>query len=623
MSAAAAGTLERSIYYSGNRPTVTDLFCGAGGSSEGAEWAGAEVKVAANHWQKAIDVHQMNHDETRHDCADITQVDFRRYPATDILIGSPECTNHANAKGVSRKKQQADLFGQDFDIEAERSRATMWDMARAAETMAMRGKPYKAIIVENVVEAAGWTMWAAWLMAMTNPFGNVHYDYQILSHNSMHHGVPQSRDRIYVIFTLKGLKPNLELELEAWCERCEGVVACRQAFRPGKRVGKYKRQYHYCCTTCHSRVEPPTNPALSIIDWKIPMTRIGDRKKPLAKATMARIDTGIDRYWPDPFLHQAAGNVYQRPGSTCRSKALTDPIGAQTTTVQHGIVSPTDDPEGFLVQTGHTGGKGRAFEHRTTPLDQPHPTVAASDDRQSLVALPFMVQSHGKDSPSRTRSTGEPAYSQTASGTQGLVAPPDDVEGAFLIRNHGGMKDAPFMSSPIGNPVPTLTTAANQSLIVHMRNHGEAVPAATHPVNGVSAGGNHHALLVPNNTNNIPTPVTEPTGAMTTGNRMGLLAPYYGNGQAQLLTDPAMTMTTRDRAALVEVPQVARINALDCFFRMLDPAEVAMAMAFPRGYIPTDGYTKRDRVRLAGNAVTPPVMAWIIGRIIQALELAA
>lgn len=612
----ATATLDKPGY-SGTRPTVTDLFCGAGGSSEGAEWAGAEVAVAANHWQKAIDVHQANHQDTRHDCADITQVDFRRYPATDILIGSPECTNHANAKGVSRKRQHASLFDQDFDVEAERSRATMWDMARAAEEMGLRGTPYKAIIVENVVEAASWTQWPAWLMAMVNPAPGIHYEYRILSHNSRHHGVPQSRDRIYIVFWLKGLKPDLELELPAWCERCDKVVASRQAFRPGKSIGKYKRQYHYCCTTCHSRVEPPSNPAISIIDFTIPMTQIKDRDRPLAAATMRRIETGIERYYPTPFVHQAAGNVYQRPGSTCRSKGLDEPLGSQTTTVQHAIV----DPEGFLVQTGHSGGNGRAFEHRTQPLGDPHPTVAASDDRQSLVMWPFMFQTHGKDSPSRVRSTEDPAFTQTASGTQGLVAA--DIDMAFLTRNHGGMKDAPFMSSSIDDPVPTLTTAANQSLIVHMRNHGEAIPAATEPVNGVSAGGNHHGLLVPNNTNNVPTPTSEPAGAMTTGNRHGFLLPYYGKGLAAPLDAPSPTVTTRDKFGLVEMPQVAAIDPMECWFRMLDPAEVAAAMAFPPGYIPTEGYTKRDRVRLAGNAVTPPVMAWLVSRVIQAMEVAA
>lgn len=63
--------------------TVTDLFCGAGGSSTGAAAAGMEIRLAANHWQQAIDVHQINHPDAAHDCADISQVDPRRYPRTD------------------------------------------------------------------------------------------------------------------------------------------------------------------------------------------------------------------------------------------------------------------------------------------------------------------------------------------------------------------------------------------------------------------------------------------------------------------------------------------------------------------------------------------------------------
>ena len=38
--------------------TVTDLFCGAGGSSSGAiQVPGVTVRMAANHWQLAIDTH--------------------------------------------------------------------------------------------------------------------------------------------------------------------------------------------------------------------------------------------------------------------------------------------------------------------------------------------------------------------------------------------------------------------------------------------------------------------------------------------------------------------------------------------------------------------------------------
>jgi len=48
--------------------TLTDLFCGAGGSSTGAtSIPGVSVKIAANHWQLAVDTHNTNHPSTDHD----------------------------------------------------------------------------------------------------------------------------------------------------------------------------------------------------------------------------------------------------------------------------------------------------------------------------------------------------------------------------------------------------------------------------------------------------------------------------------------------------------------------------------------------------------------------------
>ena len=140
--------------------TVTDLFCGAGGSSLGAAAAGMELQLAMNHWQTAVDVHQAHFPTAAHDCADISQADPRRYQRTDILLASPECTNHSQARGVSRRAQQPSLWDAP-DPTAERSRATMWDVPRFAEQMR-----YDAIIVENVVEATSWVLWGAWRMAM-------------------------------------------------------------------------------------------------------------------------------------------------------------------------------------------------------------------------------------------------------------------------------------------------------------------------------------------------------------------------------------------------------------------------------------------------------------------------
>jgi site-specific DNA-cytosine methylase len=79
--------------------TVTDQFCGAGGSSQGVRkyaersgiTTGLEVKLALNHWQLAIDTHSHNFPDTQHDCTDIQACDPRYYPSTTILVTSPEC----------------------------------------------------------------------------------------------------------------------------------------------------------------------------------------------------------------------------------------------------------------------------------------------------------------------------------------------------------------------------------------------------------------------------------------------------------------------------------------------------------------------------------------------------
>ena len=61
--------------------TLTDFFCGAGGSSTGAiAVPGVEVKVAANHWGLAVEVHNANHQNALHVQADISQYDPRLIP---------------------------------------------------------------------------------------------------------------------------------------------------------------------------------------------------------------------------------------------------------------------------------------------------------------------------------------------------------------------------------------------------------------------------------------------------------------------------------------------------------------------------------------------------------------
>jgi DNA (cytosine-5)-methyltransferase 1 len=140
--------------------TLTDMFCGAGGSSTGAIAApGVEVRVASNHWRLAIETHNTNHPDADHICADLSQTHPRYFPRTDILWASPECTNHSRAKGRPIESSQDALWGDALpDEAAERSRATMWDVVRFADHHA-----YRAAIVENVVEVTQWRPFQSWL----------------------------------------------------------------------------------------------------------------------------------------------------------------------------------------------------------------------------------------------------------------------------------------------------------------------------------------------------------------------------------------------------------------------------------------------------------------------------
>ncbi|MBX9791398.1 MAG: DNA cytosine methyltransferase [Pirellulales bacterium] len=97
------------------------------------------------------------------------------------------------------------------------------------------------------------------------------------------------------------------------------------------------------------------------------------------------------------------------------------------------------------------------------------------------------------------------------------------------------------------------------------------------------------------------------------GKEARFLLVYYGSDAAggwQRLDKPLRTITTLDRFALVQRNGVGRI------MRMLQPPELAAAMGFPANYKWPET-TRRNRIKLLGNAVSPPVMQAIISSLIE------
>lgn len=325
--------------------TTTDLFAGGGGSSTGLALAGIEVRMAANHWDLAVSVHQANHPQAWHDQADLSQVDPRRYPQTSMAWMSPSCTHHSNAAGRTRAGDvhQGSLFDVDEgrplpDEAAERSRATMWDVVRFSEF-----HRYPIVIVENVIEVTRWAPFPAWLQAMRS----LGYAVEVICHNSMHAQLaglpaPQSRDRVYIAFWDRRLpRPAWEHAQtpRAWCPRCEQLGDAVKAWkRPGNRIGRYRAQYLYVHQGCGTVVEPAWLPAATAIDWSLPAGRIGDRTRPLSAKTLTRIREGLRRY-ALTAPRAGAGLLLPYYGAATGVLPTTDPLGTLTTVDRYALIT--------------------------------------------------------------------------------------------------------------------------------------------------------------------------------------------------------------------------------------------------------------------------------------------
>lgn len=83
------------------RLTAVDMFCGAGGFTEGFKQQGFEVTACLDNWGPAVETHRKNHPSTRVFQADILEFESSELPNADVLIGSPPCTefSYANRGG--------------------------------------------------------------------------------------------------------------------------------------------------------------------------------------------------------------------------------------------------------------------------------------------------------------------------------------------------------------------------------------------------------------------------------------------------------------------------------------------------------------------------------------------
>lgn len=514
---------------------AVDLFSGFGGLTLGIKRAGITTIACANHDIYKVEVHEANHPEAEHWIADMVDSESPAYhsardlPAADVVAAGVSCVNHSPANTKKAYAQGLSLFDLDdpeFDervTRSERDRAT----ANCVLHYAQQHHPRVALI-ECTTELTSWgpalptnprigdgSTFRWWLKA----WGLEGYKYRILYLNSQFFGVPQSRDRLYIVFWDKRIPdPDLDHRPESWCGACDEVVQAQWVWKTGVPPSgsvRYGRQYRYVCPRCRGEVVPPITPSLAALDLTDLGKRIGDRpirtfkdgsSGPLAAATMARAERCRQRFGEFPAVvmpgefggaethpwRSSAGesgvvstgaimqmaNGFEHPGSQCRTRDLGEPLWTQPASNTTGLLTPAialgvnnfqGAPRGVDEALPTQGGSetlglmsARIMPNRTNAtsraVQEPMETVVAGAGSGGLGVLSSGVIPFRKNTRPTTHAESMPTV--TAEQIPGVLT------AAGLIKNNGSIGEAKYRAYPVSGSLGTIVgSAASQGLL--------------------------------------------------------------------------------------------------------------------------------------------------------------
>lgn len=410
---------------------VADLFCGAGGSSTGAQRAirelgGAMDLVAVNHWDIAISSHTRNHPTARHWCVNLDAArpeSIVPEGSLDLLMASPECTFFSRARGGKPMNDQ--------------SRMSAWHVQRWASTLDVR-----CILVENVPEFRDWgpvlesgqpdktkrgmyfQSWVQSLWAM-----GYEVDWKLL--NAADYGDATTRTR----FFLQARKDGVPIR---WPAPSHARAGSGALFGPVRRW----------------------RAAREIIDWTHPGRSIFERKTPLSLKTRMRIARGLQRFGGELAPHYirlldlpadlprsvttASMQPFvlgQQSGSAPRSTA--EPLPTIATDGAISVIDPTlipyygqseaasvDVPLGTVTTHARFGlcqpmavPYGPKAEARS--IEEPLPTIMTRDRLGVCTPTAFLVPQFGErgDQAPRLHAIDDPLPAITSHGAGALVQP--------------------------------------------------------------------------------------------------------------------------------------------------------------------------------------------------------
>ena len=382
---------------------TADLFAGGGGTSTGLAQACRSLSknpelTAVNHWDIAIETHKRNHPWARHLCTGLDNTHpTLLFPKgrIDLLVASPECIHHSNARGGKPMCDQ--------------SRAHPWLVLKWLQDLYV-----PSVLIENVREMVEWgplgadmrplksqkgKTFQAWVEALNHMGYNV--EWRIL--NTADYGDATVRHRFF-LQAKRGKNKKIYWPEQTHCEVPE----------QGDLFGETKAKWRA---------------AKEIIDWNIPSRSIFNRKKPLASSTLERIAAGLRKFGgppAEPFL------VVLRNHMDGRSLDL--PLPTMTAGGTHiGLCEP------FVTTAGGCTGQGR----NPHSIHEPMPTLL-TESRFSVVEPMLLSMEHG----GRMRRMDAPMPTITTTDAFGVVEP-------FITTcNHGEGDNRAY---DVNRPMPTVT----------------------------------------------------------------------------------------------------------------------------------------------------------------------
>ena len=357
-----------------------DLFCGAGGTSTGVEYAQlngekcAKVIACVNHDPNAILSHQANHPETLHFTEDIRTLNLAplvehlqkmkvQYPgALVVLWASLECTNFSRAKGGQPRDADSRTLAEHLFRYIEAINPN-WIQIENVEEFMMWGELDENGKPVSKDQGSDYLRWVHKVKSYGYDF-----DWRIL--NAADFGAYTSRKRFFGQFAQKGLPIAFPIPTYA---------------KNGDEGGLFSVYHKW-------------KPVREVLDFSDEGESIFGRKKPLCEKTLERIYAGLIKFVAGMSqkdfsafivkynsMNKSGPFLSKYYGGKDHNESIDAPAGTVTTKDHHALVGAE-----FMSQY-----YGNGFN---TSVEDPAPTVTTKD-RISLVRC-FIDNQYGNGTPS-------------------------------------------------------------------------------------------------------------------------------------------------------------------------------------------------------------------------------